>query len=128
MITQIGNSVFARILWGLMGLYLFNISVDSADFNPNYIPEDLSFNDQESIIEIVIEKILGFEDAIKEADDCDADDHCSKKSGKIDIFPIKNHSSKIAKSSLQRDRQKFPCHNSYLTSGFQQLDSPPPKI
>ena len=59
MLSQIRNSVFTKILWGLMGLYLLNISVDTADPNPEHIPEDLSINDQESIVEIVVEKILG---------------------------------------------------------------------
>ena len=49
-----------------MGIYLLNISVDTKDPHPEYIPEDLSINDQESIVEIVVEKILGFENAIQE--------------------------------------------------------------
>lgn len=111
-----------------MGLYLLNISVDSADPNPEYIAENLSFNDQESIIEIVVEKILGYEDAIKEYDDNDTDDHNNKKNVKIDIFPIKTLHSKIAQSFIQSNRQKFPDCNTHLTYGFHQLDTPPPKI
>ena len=68
-----------------MGLYLLNNSVDTADPNPEHIPEDLSINDQESIVEIIIEKVLGFENAIEEYDDNDTEDHNKKKNVKIDL-------------------------------------------
>ena len=68
-----------------MGLYLFNISIDTADPNPESIPEDLSFNDQESFAEIVLEEFLGFEDAFKEYDDHDTGDH-NKKKAHLDVL------------------------------------------
>src|SRR5690606_39464798 len=85
LISRIKNSVFIKVFWGLMGLYLLNISVDPADPNPDHIPEDLSFNDQESIVEIIVEKILGFENAFKEYDDQDSEDHNKKNNIKIDL-------------------------------------------
>jgi len=84
-LSQIRNSVLTKILWALIGLHLLNISVDTADPNPEHIPEDLSINDQESIIEIVLEKVLGYEDAIKEYDDHDTEDHNKKTNVKIDL-------------------------------------------
>ena len=69
-----------------MGLYLLNISVDPSDPNPQHIPEDLSFNDQESIVEIIVEYVLGYEDAIKEYDDRDTEDHNAKKNIRIDVL------------------------------------------
>jgi hypothetical protein len=45
---------------GIIGLYLFNISVETEDHHPERIPKDLSINDQEGIIEIVFEKVLDF--------------------------------------------------------------------
>lgn len=128
MISNLGNSAFAKILWGLMGLYLFNISVDSADPNPENIPENLSFNDQESIIEIIAEQILGYDDAIKEYDDHDTEDHNKKTNIKIDIIPQQTFLSIITQSFCETKRQKFLDYNTYLTHGFQQLLTPPPKI
>lgn len=69
-----------------MGIYLLNISVDIADPNPEYIPEDLSINDQESIVEIIVEQVLGYEDAIKEYDDNDSEDHNRKTNLKIELI------------------------------------------
>jgi hypothetical protein len=127
-ISQIRNSVFAKILWGLLALHLLNISVDTADPNPEYIPEDLSINDQESVIEIVLEKVLGYENAIKEYDDHDTEDHNKKTNVKIDLTTHHIVEIVLNKESKITARQNFPDYNLFLTKGFQSLDIPPPKI
>jgi len=127
-ISQIRNSVFTKFLWGLMGLYLLNISVDTADPNPEHIAENLSINDQESIIEIVLEKVLGYENAIEEYDDNDTEDHNKKTNVKIDLTNHYITELVLNKESIISTRQNFPDHNSFLTNGFQKLDIPPPKI
>jgi hypothetical protein len=126
--SQIRNSVFTKLLWGLMGLYLLNISVDTSDPNPEHIPEDLSINDQESIIEIVLEKVLGYEDAIKEFDDHDTEDHNKKTNVKIDLTNHYIAQIVLNQESIITTRQNFPDHNTFLANGFQKLDIPPPKI
>lgn len=128
MISQIRNSVFTKILWGLMGLYLLNISVDTADPNPEHIPEDLSINDQESIIEIVVEKILGYENAIEEYDDNDTEEHNKNTNVKIDLTNHYTAEIDLHKESRITIRQNFPDLNTFLANGFQKLDIPPPKI
>lgn len=111
-----------------MVLYLLNISVDTADPNPEHIPEDLSFNDQESIVEIVVEKVLGFEDAIKEYDDHDTEDHNKQKNIKIDLSVHVIKADKFAHNQI--DERKEPCFDyvARLTNGFNEIDSPPPKV
>ena len=128
MLSQIRNSVFSKILWGLMGLYLLNISVDTADPNPEHIPENLSINDQESIVEIVVEKILGYENAIEEYDDHDTEDHNKKSNVKIDLATHSLVDNALNQSLIESTRHKFLDYNTYLTNGFQKLDIPPPKI
>lgn len=128
MLSQIRNSVFSKILWGLMGLYLLNISVDTADPNPEHIPENLSINDQESIVEIVVEKILGYENAIEEYDDHDTEDHNKKSNVKIDLTTHSLVDNALNQSLIESTRHKFLDYNTYLTNGFQKLDIPPPKI
>jgi len=127
-LSQIRNSVLTKILWALIGLHLLNISVDTADPNPEHIPEDLSINDQESIIEIVLEKVLGYEDAIKEYDDHDTEDHNKKTNVKIDLATHNIVDNALNQLFLQKTRHKFPDYKTYLTNGFQKLDIPPPKI
>lgn len=128
MLSQIRNSVFTKILWGLMGLYLLNISVDTADLNPEYIPEDLSINDQESIIEIIVEKVLGYEDAFEEYDDNDAEDHNKKTDVKIDLTTYYLVDNILNQSFIKTTKHKFPNNSNRLTKGFHKLDIPPPKI
>ncbi len=111
-----------------MGFYLLNISVDAADPNPEHIPEDLSINDQESIVEIVIEQILGYEDTFKEYDDHDPEDHNKKNTVKIDIFTQYALHSIINQSFIKTTKSGFPDRSTYLTDGFHQLDAPPPKF
>ena len=111
-----------------MALHLINISVDTADPTPEHIPEDLSINDQESVVEIVLEQLLGYEDAIKEYDDHDTEDHDKKTSFKINLIA---HS--IPQLLLNRNfqiitRQRFPDDPPFLKTEFQTLDSPPPKV
>ena len=128
MISKIKNNIFTRILCGIMALYLLNISVDATDPNPDYIPEDLSINDQESIVELVIEKVLGYEDAIGEYDDHDTEDHNNKSGVEIDLFILPT----IVKNDIQYQLDvKTPLYfdkASRLLNGFKEIDSPPPKV
>jgi len=112
-----------------MGIYLLNISVDIADPFPQYISEDLSYNDQESVVEIIVEKIFGYENAIAEYDDHDTNDAHDKKSNfKIDLgfyctgffisYPTFFYSYKSTLTSFEN----------HLIKGFNQIDVPPPKI
>ncbi|WPP52771.1 hypothetical protein [Catalinimonas niigatensis] len=127
MIAQIRHSLFTKILWGVMGLYLLNISVDTEDPNPQHIPEDLSFNDQESIVEIIVEKLLGFENAIEEYDDLDTEEQEQKNNIKIDLLVCSRPDTQLAQSAYTIKDQQFPEVEAHLTSGFQQINTPPPK-
>lgn len=111
-----------------MGLYLLNISVDTADPNPEHFPEDLSINDQESIIEIIIEQVLGYENAIIEYDDHDNEDQRKKKNVKNDLLA---HVSQILNNTNDHLTKKKTFYSDYqarLISVFLEIDSPPPKV
>jgi hypothetical protein len=56
-----------------MAVHIFDCSVDTPDAKPDYIPEDLSYNDMESVAEIVLEKVLNIENAIAEHDENDTE-------------------------------------------------------
>jgi hypothetical protein len=57
-----------------MAVHIFNCSVDTSDAQPESIPEDLSYNDMESVAELVLEKVLDIENAIAEHDENDSED------------------------------------------------------
>jgi hypothetical protein len=127
MIRRIRNSVLIKVLWGVMGIYLLNISADTADPDPEYIPEDLSVNDQESIVEIFVEKILGFENFIEEYDDHDTEDHNNKTNVKIDLVVHFTVDCTNSLFIIEQGVQRYPYFKACLTNGFHQLDFPPPE-
>ncbi len=111
-----------------MGLYLLNISVDTADPNPEHIPEDLSINDQESIIEIIVEQVLGYGNAIKEYDEHDTEEHNERKNVKIDLLVHITKTNNKTHNQLIKRKELYPDYEARLTSGFIEIDSPPPKV
>ncbi|MEP2669319.1 MAG: hypothetical protein ABJH04_10015 [Cyclobacteriaceae bacterium] len=126
MISRIRNYTFTKLFWGLMGLYLLNISVDTVDLYPEHIPEDLSINDQESIVEIIVEQVLGYENAIQEYDDHDTDGH-SKKNVKIDVLVQPTLANEGSYKRTER-KQLFLGYEAHLTNGHKEIKSPPPKV
>jgi hypothetical protein len=71
----IRNSFIVKLLSFIFALHIFNISVDPPDANPEWVPEDLSINEMESITEIIFEQVLHVDNAFPEFDDHDNDDH-----------------------------------------------------
>lgn len=118
---------FVQIFWLFMSLYLLNISVDSPDYFSNSISEDLSFNDQESIVEIVVEQVLGYENAIKEYDDNDTEEHNGKVQLKVDWFSKPIYSGIFSSSNLEANKDAFYSPKLKLSLGYFQTDTPPPK-
>jgi len=71
-----------------MALHILNLSVDSPDPQPIDVPEDLEYNDMESIVEIFLELVLEIEDAIPESDDDDSTQGLLAQSGfQLDCYP-----------------------------------------
>jgi hypothetical protein len=110
-----------------MGLYMLNISVDVPNYIFNAPQPDVAFNLQESIIEIVVEKVLGFENAIPETQDSDSDSKRQiKPSFKIDVF-LSLYALSV---SHFQDTDRNNNYNHYriplLAEPFSDVTSPPP--
>jgi hypothetical protein len=109
-----------------MAFYFLNFSIDSKDANPDYVPEDLSFNDIESVTEFFAEVVLNHVNAFQEHDERDNDD-----GGSVDFFKyccpdnsivVKHYSFPISTS------QKFQIRNSgSVQSPLKNINIPPPK-
>ena len=84
MIHRIRHSDVPQLFWGLMAALLLNLSVDAPDFLPRHVAEDLAHNEQESIAEWVVEKLLGYEQAFPEYDDDDQDERSSDLTVKLE--------------------------------------------
>jgi hypothetical protein len=116
-----------KLLWLIMASHILSISVDPPDPEPNHIPEDLSYNEMESIIEIILENVLAIEDAIPEQDDNDSSQGL--------LVEIDNHlvyfPTRIDPLQFNRDhfdlQKNIPYYNPYTEQFFPEIASPPPK-
>ncbi len=89
----------ARILkqlfiWTLV-LQVLNNSVDSPELLPAYLPENLSYNEQESIAEILFEKVFKQGNLISEHDENEADEEGMGLKKIVDRISIKKQQSLI---------------------------------
>jgi hypothetical protein len=87
------NNIISRIFCFLMAIHIFNLSVDTKDAAPDSIAEDLSFNDQETIVELLLEKVIGIDNAISEQDEPDEEDGGALDFKKVNL--ISHHSNKL---------------------------------
>ncbi|MFD2603872.1 hypothetical protein ACFSSG_00145 [Euzebyella marina] len=128
MLSRLRNNGLVKFLWAIMGLYLLNISIDAADPHPNHIPENLSINDQESIVEIVVEQLLGFENAFEEYDDNDSDDHNSESNAQLKVkFFVQSTSKTLLHISL-RHKIILKSTKKLFPQDFFKVESPPPEV
>lgn len=129
MIPIIRNSRTLKLFWLLLSIHFLNISVDSQDIRPDYVAEDLSINDQESVVEIVLEQFLHIENAIAEHDESDTEGQNQKK-GSFQFELISGHSSeKEFLKDLDAESAKLILfdHQNRVNSGFHRIDTPPPR-
>ncbi|WP_439490374.1 hypothetical protein [Algoriphagus sp.] len=109
-----------------MGIYMLNISADTPDPKSAHIAEDLSINDQESMIEVLVERILGFEDTFEEFEDPDGDDQNKKISPKADLIHTTAADYNSGYNFSTSSKIQFSDPRLKLSFGFSELDSPPP--
>jgi hypothetical protein len=127
MLKMARNTTFVRLVWGFMAIFLFNISADTDDFSPHSLNEDLSVNDQESFIEVIVEQVLGFEDAIAEDNNADPQ-HFVIKKGNYSKLQYFSHDSAIEFPMAETELAGIPInYNATLSDGHLQLELPPPK-
>lgn len=73
------NRMFCLIL----ALHFSNLSIDPKDRQPDFVAEDLSINDIESIAEFMAEVVFGLDDVFREYDE-----HDGHFAGGIDFFQL----------------------------------------
>ena len=128
MVRQFRNSRFTSLFYGFMACYMLNICVDLPDALPNHIPEDLSYNDQESIIELILEKVLGYEDAIPEHEDNDPDQNTTLKSNvTIDSFVLPLFKSKFNPQLSKGKKQDYSIYFLHFPTHYPEIHLPPPE-
>lgn len=69
-----------------MAAHLLNISADTPDFDFDLSNAYLTINAHESVVEILVENVLGFENAITEYDHNEEENKDKKQNLKVDAF------------------------------------------
>jgi hypothetical protein len=129
MLNGFRHTKIKTYFWGFMAFYLLNISVDTPYLFQNKQPANLTFNDQESIIEVLFEKVLGFENAIPENDDTDSEQKKAFKKGySIDKFvvPFWELKTKISFTNLRKNAN-FQDQTTFKKP-YLEIHSPPPEV
>lgn len=112
-----------------MAFYFLNCSIDAPDVQILSQEENLKFNDQESIIELIVEKVLGFESAIVEQDEVESSpQETIKKSFSLDYYIF--HENNFIKSGCHYWNAKEKLFSPLFSfrDVFLEIVSPPPMI
>lgn len=72
--NRLRHSKILSALWLFLTVWIFNYSIDIPDPQNDSVREDLTYNDIESISELIFEYCLGWEDFVTEHDEDDPDD------------------------------------------------------
>lgn len=121
---------YIRFLWLAMALHILNVSVDTTDMLPMHLPEDLSINDRESLIELLLEDMLGFQEAVGEHDEADSEEAENLIAKKFFACqPLTKISSPSRLSLTISPALTFSEYaNPFVASVYTELISPPPQV
>jgi hypothetical protein len=109
-----------------MAVHLLNFSIDPPDRQPDFIPEDLTINEIESIAEFLTEIVFGYKNAFAEHDESDDNNGVAADFFKVFYtnqgieFLISNNFSTIKIAHFIQDDKNF----SVLAC---EIASPPPE-
>lgn len=129
MISWLGKNTVFRFFWVLMTIHILNCSIDSPDPQPDNIPENLAYNDIESIAELVIEQWLGLGNFFAEHDEHDTEDGSHISLGKILFYCQSLHSFILSSYTQSLASPLLPIYyqDMYASQYHPELVSPPPQ-
>lgn len=110
-----------------MALLLFNSSIDPPAQSMRETAEELALNEQETIVELILEKMLDIDDAFSEHSDGDEDEH----SGKLPTNGEWFLSTFQVDYSVYYDGRESQCLTAYedqLPVGAKRRATPPPEV
>jgi len=122
------HSIVARIFCLLMAMHMLNICVDMPDPKPDSEPEDLTVNDMESVVELVLEQGLDIENAIAEHDEADDTDAMNFEMCKDFKFYQNPLNINFDRAIILIAINQTPYINNSLISFIKEINPPPPKV
>jgi len=117
-----------RLVCLLLAIIFLNFSVDPRDRLAVTLPEDLSVNDMESLLELALEDIMGIDDCIPESDENDLEKNGGSKRVDSSAIWFACLDIKLAlHSSIETSRQ-YLRDADLIPSRASSIHSPPPEF
>ena len=124
---KIREHILFRIFGFVLALHILNCAVDIPDPQPQYIAENLSYNEMESLVEVALEEVLQINDAIAEYDDLDADDTYNFAFKKVITFCSQESAPiQIENTTKPNTHIGFVYEALYVPLFHPEITSPPP--
>jgi hypothetical protein len=128
MIRKIRTTYWTKIFTILLLIQFINTSIDTPDLSP-FTAHHIQINAQESIVELVLEKWFGLENAIPEYYDTESD---TQQKNKVKIhwftlFSIEN-SERFGIASHSPKKQLYIQNQLHFSSPDFEIQSPPPEV
>ncbi len=127
MLNVLRHSKITIFVWGFMAFYLLNISVDVSSLFEG--SKHKYYNEQESIIELVLEKVLGFEEAIPENNCNDSEQNPTMKKGfAMDKFVLPFYEINAKLIVFNPIKKSFHYSKNIFLKPSLEIHSPPPEV
>lgn len=129
MLHSIRNRSSLQVFCAFLALYILNCSIDTSELHSFGTPTDVTINHQESVAELIIEKVLGFENAIAENDDSGTENQSTlKKLTAVDFYLVPQFSVDVADFLTTQLLTKIGFSAAAQRQTYFEIHSPPPEV
>lgn len=126
MLSNLKNSSFSKSIWIFMTLYFINLSID-VQYDSRWFKSS-TLDENETLIELLIEDVLDYEDAVADQNNLDTDEIKIKKS--IFLIFISQTANLSLKTTIHSKGNSIVFSNLFLflKSLADKIHTPPPEI
>lgn len=125
MFKLIRSSWLGKNILGFLILVFLNSSIDA----PDIFSKTVAYNEQETLIELIIEKALGFEDVISEKNhDNELPENSVSKKIQLDILQIQTFTDLILYNFDNRNRITINYLDLIYSQNHSKIIIPPPEF
>lgn len=125
MFSYIRNGCIGKNILGFLILVFLNSSIDTPDIYSKFI----DYNEQETILELIVEKGLGFEDAIIEHEhDNELPENSASKKIQLDILRIQTFTDLLLYNFDNRNRLRIHYLDLIYSQDHSKIIIPPPEF
>jgi hypothetical protein len=118
---------FLRFFWFGVALHLLNCAIDAPDPSPDHLAENLNVNDLESLTEVLLEQVLGIDNALAEYDEHDPGEAGSaEEAPATNLFYQPLPRPGFTKPTAPSGKLAYPTQVDGLTSTWPDVPAPPP--